>query len=178
MGRRVGIAFASAILASVGGLGVASAADMAVKARPMPVVAFNWTGCYIGVNAGWKAGRFRDESASVPATTGTLGVLGTQTAVADRVDLDSFDTSSGAAGGQVGCRWQTASNWVFGVEGDADWTDLHGTVINRRFGTGTTFVPAISSTIAPDGKPPSEASSAAPSINCWSTGPPAWRSPK
>jgi outer membrane immunogenic protein len=114
---------------------------MAVKARPMPVVAFNWTGCYIGVNAGWKAGRFRDESASVPATTGTLGVLGTQTAVADRVDLDSFDTSSGAAGGQVGCRWQTASNWVFGIEGDADWTDLHGVTTLRRFGTGTTFVP-------------------------------------
>ena len=69
MGRRIGIAVASAIALGVGGLGMASAADMAVKARPMPVVAFNWTGCYIGVNAGWKAGRFRDESASVPATT-------------------------------------------------------------------------------------------------------------
>jgi len=140
MGRRVGIALASAILVSVGGLGAASAADLPVKARPMPVVAFNWTGCYIGVNAGWKGGRFQDESASVPQTTGTIGA-GTFVAPADRIFLDSFDTNSGAAGGQVGCRWQTASNWVFGVEGDADWTDLHGTVTNRRFGTGTTFVP-------------------------------------
>jgi len=131
---------ASAILVSVGGLGAASAADLPVKARPMPVVAFNWTGCYIGVNAGWKGGRFQDESASVPQTTGTIGA-GTFVAPADRIFLDSFDTNSGAAGGQVGCRWQTASNWVFGVEGDADWTDLHGTVTNRRFGTGTTFVP-------------------------------------
>ena len=140
MGRHVGIAFASAILVSVGGLGAASAADMAVKARPMPVVAYNWTGCYLGVNAGWKGGRFRDEEVSVPQTTGTIGA-GTFVVPADRVALDGFDANSGAAGGQIGCRWQTASNWVFGVEGDADWTDLHGTVINRRFGTGTTLVP-------------------------------------
>jgi outer membrane immunogenic protein len=45
------------LLAAVVSLGfaqVASAADMPVKARPMtPVpVAFSWTGCYIGVNAG------------------------------------------------------------------------------------------------------------------------------
>jgi outer membrane immunogenic protein len=143
MGRRLGIAFVSAISLGVGGLGMASAADMAVKARPMPVVAFNWTGCYIGVNGGWKGGRFRDESASVPTTTGTIGA-GTFIAPADRIFLDSFDANSGAAGGQVGCRWQTASNWVFGVEGDADWTNLHGTVINRNFGPGTTFVPGDS----------------------------------
>jgi outer membrane immunogenic protein len=140
MGRRLGIAFVSAISLGVGGLGMASAADMPVKALPAPIVAFNWTGCYIGVNGGWKGGRFREESASVPVTTGTLGA-GTFTAPADRIFLDSFDANSAAVGGQVGCRWQTASNWVFGVEGDFDWTDLHGTVINRNFGPGTTFVP-------------------------------------
>jgi outer membrane immunogenic protein len=129
------------ILAATALSGSALAADMPMKARPLPVVAaYNWTGCYIGVNGGWKGGRFRDESASVPATTGTIGA-GTFTAPADRIFLDSFDANSGAAGGQVGCRWQTASNWVFGIEGDADWTDLHGTITNRNFGTGTTFVP-------------------------------------
>ncbi len=145
MKRSIGIAFASVISLGIGGLSVASAADMPVKALPpAPVMAFNWTGCYIGVNAGWKGGRFRDEQASVPATTGTLGVLGQQTAVADRIDIDSFDANSGAVGGQVGCRWQTVSNWVFGVEGDADWTDLHGSIVNRRVGPGFTFVPGDS----------------------------------
>ena len=138
-----GWALASVVSVGLSGLGGALAADLPVKARPAPVVAYNWTGCYIGVNGGWKGGRFRDESASVPATTGTIGA-GTFTAPADRIFLDSFDANSGAAGGQVGCRWQTASNWVFGLEGDADWTDLHGTVVNRAFGTGTTFVPGDS----------------------------------
>jgi outer membrane immunogenic protein len=141
MERRLGIAFISAISLGIGGLGMASAADMAVKARPMPVVAFNWTGCYIGVNGGWKGGRFRDESASVPTTTTVFPVVGAQTAVADRINLDPLDANSGAAGGQVGCRWQTSSNWVFGLEGDADWTDLHGTITNRGRGPGLTFIP-------------------------------------
>jgi outer membrane immunogenic protein len=144
MGRRIGIAFASAVLANVGGLGAACAADMAVKAIPVPVVAFNWTGCYIGVNGGWKGGRFRDESASVPTTTTTFPVVGPQTAVADRINLDPLNANSGAAGGQVGCRWQTPSNWVFGFEGDADWTDLHGTITNRGTGPGATFIPGDS----------------------------------
>lgn len=132
------------VAAGVAGIGTAGAADMAVKALPAPVVAYNWTGCYIGVNAGWKGGRFRDESASVPTTTATFPAVGTQTAVADNINLDSFTANSGAAGGQVGCRWQTANNWVFGIEGDADWTDLHGTVVNRGIGPGFTFVPGDS----------------------------------
>jgi outer membrane immunogenic protein len=140
MGRRVGIAFASVVLASLGGLGAACAADMAVKALPMPVAVFNWTGCYLGANGGWKGGRFRDESVSVPTTTTVFPVVGAQTAVADRINLDAINASSGAVGGQVGCRWQTPSNWVFGFEGDADWIDLHGTVTNRGRGPGLTFV--------------------------------------
>jgi opacity protein-like surface antigen len=40
---------------SLAGIGAASAADMAVKARPVPVVLpYNWTGCYIGGNVGGK----------------------------------------------------------------------------------------------------------------------------
>lgn len=66
------------------------AADMKVKApilkAPPPV--FNWTGCYLGGNAGWKWGRF-SESVDVPATTGTI--LGaTATAPADHINLDNL----------------------------------------------------------------------------------------
>jgi outer membrane immunogenic protein len=141
MARNIAIALTSVFSLGIGGLGAVSAADLPVKARPMPVAVFSWTGCYVGANVGWKGGRFRDESANVPATTGTVPGLGAVAAPADNIFLDSFDANSAAAGGQVGCRWQTAQNWVFGVEGDFDWTDLHGTIVNRGFGPGTTFVP-------------------------------------
>jgi outer membrane immunogenic protein len=118
------------------------AADMKVKApilkAPPPV--YSWTGCYIGANAGWKWGRFHDESVDVPAATGTVPG-GTVTAPADHINLDNINTGSGAAGGQVGCRQETSDHWVVGLEGDFDWTNLHGTVVNNGIGPGTTFVP-------------------------------------
>jgi len=144
MRRYIGMALASVVSLGISGIGGALAADLPLKAPPMVPVVYNWTGCYIGVNGGWKGGRFRDESVSVPTTTTTFPGVGPQTAPADRIFLDSFDANSAAAGGQVGCRWQTASNWVFGVEGDADWTNLHGTVVNRGTGPGFTFIPGDS----------------------------------
>src|SRR5260370_7834682 len=46
-------------LIALGAAAPASAADMAVKAPPPPVVApiYNWTGFYIGANGGWAPGR-------------------------------------------------------------------------------------------------------------------------
>ena len=45
---------------SLGAVGVASAADMAVKARPLPPPPiFSWTGCYIGIQGGGKFGTNR-----------------------------------------------------------------------------------------------------------------------
>ncbi len=43
------------IVAMAGMAAPASAADMAVKAAPAPIVApiYNWTGFYIGGNGGW-----------------------------------------------------------------------------------------------------------------------------
>jgi outer membrane immunogenic protein len=46
------LAFAAGILISLGATNVASAADMAVKARPVAAPVYNWTGCYIGGNVG------------------------------------------------------------------------------------------------------------------------------
>ena len=55
MNRHLGLALASII--SLGGLSAASAADMAVKARPMVVdPSYNWSGFYVGLNAGWAGG--------------------------------------------------------------------------------------------------------------------------
>ena len=45
---------------SLGAIGAASAADMAVKARPAPVVAaiYDWSGIYVGGSLGWEQDRF------------------------------------------------------------------------------------------------------------------------
>jgi outer membrane immunogenic protein len=45
---------ASTALFAFAAINAAAAADMAVKAPPAPVVApYNWTGAYIGLNAGY-----------------------------------------------------------------------------------------------------------------------------
>ena len=105
------------LLATVGliALGMAapaSAADMAVKARPpAPVLApiYDWTGFYIGGNGGWG------QSHSCVDILTPAGVLLSAEACGGR--------SGGMVGGQVGYRWQ-ASQWVFGLEAQGDWADL------------------------------------------------------
>jgi len=93
----------------------ALAADLPVKARPMaPVMAaaYNWTGCYIGGNVGGKWVR----------TSGSVDVAAAGIGAAGGILLPNADTSTLIAGGQVGCNYQApGSNWVFGLEGDADW---------------------------------------------------------
>lgn len=100
------------VLAAAMGFGVAqvaSAADMAVKARPMAApAAFNWSGCYVGLNvgAGWgqrKIDRFDDRNRGV-----------------DDGNYD-FDGSGIIGGGQLGCNWQSAQI-VYGLEGDFQGT--------------------------------------------------------
>jgi len=114
-------------IASVLGLtSLASAADMAVKARPapLPVPVFSWTGCYIGVNGGgiWSEGNRHVRP------TGQFLVDPT---FATRPDLLAYvtqdyrvDKSGGTAGGQIGCNFQSGA-WVVGVEGDAAWTGIN-----------------------------------------------------
>ena len=100
------------LVALVGIAAPASAADMAVKARPpAPVLApiYDWTGFYIGANGGWGQSRncwdFVDGCALGTFAEGCR------------------ERSGGLVGGQIGYRWQ-ASQWVFGVEAQGDWADL------------------------------------------------------
>ena len=113
------------LLATVGliALGMAapaSAADMAVKARPpAPVLApiYDWTGFYIGANGGWG------QSNSCLNFDG-FGLT-------DIVD-GCRSRSGGLLGGQIGYRWQ-ASQWVFGLEAQGDWADLSHTRLSPFF---------------------------------------------
>jgi outer membrane immunogenic protein len=94
---------------SLAGIGAASAADMAVKARPAPVVLpYNWTGCYIGGNVGGKWAN----------STNDVFVPGTIVAPDVTHSFGRDNASTVIGGGQVGCNWQTGA-WVFGIEGDA-----------------------------------------------------------
>jgi len=108
----------------------ASAADMAVKAAPVPYVApmYNWSGFYIGGNGGW--GQSRNCWGIVPIA----GAF-----IAD----GCADRSGGVAGGQIGYRWQT-NQFVFGVEAQGDWADLSGSRVS-------VFNPAFSTRVKTDG---------------------------
>jgi outer membrane immunogenic protein len=83
--------------------GTAMAADLSVKApaaKASPV--YNWSGCYVGPHFG---------SLFVQQDWGVLGS-----------DHDTGIT----LGGQAGCNYQI-STWVFGIQGDAAWSDASGT---------------------------------------------------
>ena len=114
-------------LLALGMAAPASAADMAVKARPpAPVIApiYDWTGFYIGANGGWG------QSNSCLNFDG-FGLF-------DVVD-GCRSRSGGVIGGQIGYRWQ-ANQWVFGLEAQGDWADLSSqriSLINPLFSTRT-----------------------------------------
>jgi len=99
-------------------LGVAApavAADLPArtytKAPPYMAAAYDWSGFYIGANAGY--GWSRDCRTNVTAA----------------VNLGCYDATGGVVGGQLGYRWQTGA-WVFGLEAQGDWADLTGSTQN------------------------------------------------
>lgn len=112
------------LLASVAALGLAgtaSAADLAVRAAPVPVPLFTWTGCYLGVNGGWigsnsdyTTGRttfFPNADPIAPANNNLL------------TQSYSASNSAGTVGGQFGCQYQWG--WlVLGGEWDANWAGV------------------------------------------------------
>jgi outer membrane immunogenic protein len=114
-------------LSAAGLVNVAFAADMPLKAPAVAPVVLNWTGCYIGANGGFKWGRF-NESVDTTGGSALIPGVGLVPFAPGHVDLDHVTASSGAAGGQIGCRWENAEHWVFGVEGDFDWTRLNASV--------------------------------------------------
>jgi outer membrane immunogenic protein len=110
--------FIAALLsATVVGIASASAADLPVKAPPLPVVtAYNWTGCYLGAQAGYGWGR--DSDHETVTATGVTSIFS---------PLNSASLSGGKLGGYLGCNWQMpGSAFVFGVEGDGEWANDKG----------------------------------------------------
>jgi outer membrane immunogenic protein len=117
---------AAGIFATSAGFAAAADMRMPVKAPPSAVAVYNWTGFYIGANAGYGWGDANTDG----ALTGTQNVSVFRTAGPDlmssvttivgplgynvgRMDVDGF-----IGGGQVGYNWQVDRSWVLGIEAD------------------------------------------------------------
>jgi outer membrane immunogenic protein len=97
------------------------------KAPPpamVPAPVFTWTGCYIGGNIGWGWGR---DTVSIPNIAETAGVPPEEVAGLT-IPSVTGNTNGVLGGGQAGCNYQFASNWVIGIEGDGEAADIKGDV--------------------------------------------------
>lgn len=106
----------------------ALAADMPIKAPRMPVATYyNWTGFYVGVNAGYGSGTsgWWDD----PSLTGS--------------DLGKHSIKGGLIGGQFGYNLQV-SNWLVGLEADLDWTSIKGSHVDPLGSDLNTKITALS----------------------------------
>jgi outer membrane immunogenic protein len=98
---------------------MASAADMAVKARPVvaPVVTYNWTGCYIGGNVG--GGWSRTDQTQIAKVGGPV--------IVPPNDFGSSEGSNVIGGGQIGCDYQFGGKFVVGIQGMYDYARINST---------------------------------------------------
>jgi outer membrane immunogenic protein len=94
----------------------ALAADLPAKVyeKVPAVAAYDWSGVYVGVNAGGG-------SARKCWTNSFAGGAPTNPSVSEGCN----DATGALVGGQVGYRWQW-TNWVFGVEARGDWANMSG----------------------------------------------------
>jgi outer membrane immunogenic protein len=100
--------FAKSLVLAAGAIGFAGAAMAADVVRPVvtrPVVvapAYNWTGHYIGAQAGWDRTHLDIEDGSFPG-----------------------DADGGIAGVFAGWNIMHTGPWVFGIDGSANWSNAH-----------------------------------------------------
>jgi len=140
-------AIATAAFTSIAVMHSASAADLAARPytkAPAMVEIYNWTGFYIGGNAGYSWGRSSTDVSYFNTVTGLPIVP-----PAGSILGSSYDMNGAIAGGQAGYNWQN-NNWVWGVEADIQWSDEKGrgiyncaaTLIGGPCLPGLTFLPA------------------------------------
>jgi outer membrane immunogenic protein len=117
----------------------AFAADLAprpyTKAPVIPVVIYDWTGFYIGGNAGYSWGREKTDgnltgtsSVSVFRTAGPTLLAGfpVVTPLATLPLTGRANVNGFVGGGQAGYNWQRGT-WLFGLEADIQGSDERAT---------------------------------------------------
>jgi outer membrane immunogenic protein len=113
MQRQLIAGFALGLLAVVPAMAADMRAAPVYTKAPMMAPVFSWTGCYIGGNVG---GLWAKKDWTSLAGAGE----------------SSVDISSWLAGGQVGCNYQVSA-WVFGIQGDYDWSNASATATDALF---------------------------------------------
>src|SRR5262245_42686196 len=110
------------LTSAVLGIGLAHsalAADLPVRAAPAHVAPFavapTWTGFYLGFNGGWG---WTNGNNSNLTLTGPFAPF--------TVGTGNSNANSPVFGGQLGYNYQTG-NWVWGIEGDIDGTNIRAT---------------------------------------------------
>ena len=106
--KKLVIAAAALVVGTVS----ASAADLAARPytkAPVAAAVYDWTGFYIGAQAGGIFG-------NTDAVSGPFPGAITQTY--------SYDFTGAVGGGRIGYNWQVSPNWVFGLEGDGEATSV------------------------------------------------------
>lgn len=94
----------------------------ALAAPPVPT--YNWAGCYVGANVGdgWNRNRI-----SEPQNLNRNNFV----PVGSSLDINSGGGFLG--GGQIGCNYQFASNWIFGLQGDMSFGKISGLATDPFF---------------------------------------------
>jgi outer membrane immunogenic protein len=97
-----------ATVATIGLGGVASAADLPVKAPVVFAPVDSWTGLYVGatIGGGLVNATIDDKNASLSDTA------------------ESYRKGAVTAGVTAGYNWQFASHGLLGIEGDVNWTNF------------------------------------------------------
>jgi outer membrane immunogenic protein len=110
--------------AVIGFASMAAAADLPVKApvykAPVAAPVYSWTGCYFGANTGYAWAHTGIVETSVNGNPATF-------------DRGSQIDRGWAYGGQIGCDYQFNNNWVVGIRGMWDGSDITG---SRHVGFG------------------------------------------
>src|ERR1700690_1907423 len=117
-----------AAFAAFGFVNAASAADMPTKApmaAPVMAPAYNWTGFYVGGDVGYGWGTSQSTATTANANF-PVGFVFTPN-----------DLTGAVAGGHAGYNYQI-DHFVFGVEGDFDWTNLKGSASDFSILSGNT----------------------------------------
>lgn len=116
-----------ATVAAIGFASIASAADMPVKAHPMVVAPYNWTGFYVGVNGGygWSSDpgqiTYTNSIAQIFTTTGT-----------------TYNDKGAFGGGQIGYNWQSGQ-LVYGLEADIQAASIKSDISGGVTGFGDLY---------------------------------------
>lgn len=92
---------------------------------PPPSPIYNWGGVYVGFNAG---GSWINQGNTAFTCTGAICATGTSSG-------QSFSNSGFTGGGQVGFNFQSGQ-FVFGLEGDAEYLSNKSNVVVTDFGGG------------------------------------------